>query len=486
MANDTYCMSPQDRQNEFVAKYGTGNKPTIDKNSKEAWNMTDEEWAAHGLPFPENYVPMTEDALDEQERRSDYTRLARSMIKPLSYGHECTTRGTDSTTGHDATFEMSSSVADGHCDAYTSGCYAGYNDLRMGNWSETHEYSTWMTFDAIAIPQGATINYAFIRFIASGHDFSGFEPVDLVICAEDTDTPTSWPNNWPAMQGKIRTTYQKEWSCVDWDDTGGVRHTPNIACVVQELVDREDWDGTEDVRIFVDWDSSNAYIKSASFDHPTYDAPVLRVFWSLVEDVTPDGGAIAGGGAHYFGSQTMTPLGGAVLGGGADIGPPLVFNEVAEGGITVEGVASDTQFCVEIASGGVVVSGLADVKPYFEVGSGGAVCCGTAGVTSFVNETMQGGGVLGIGWFDNGFKLYDRLTHPQYQVDEALKKFHFSPVLKIDPADTDGSSYLVTEDDGTSVIYHDAWRYSDPYLHISWKADLDRTADNVFKVFYKP
>ena len=93
-------------------------------------------------------------------------------------------------------------------------------------------------FNAVGIPKGATIDYAYIQFQV---DETSSVSTSLTIQGEAIDNaPTFSSSNWN-ISSRTRTTATVSWSPAPWTavgEAGPDQRTPNIAPVVQEIVSR--------------------------------------------------------------------------------------------------------------------------------------------------------------------------------------------------------------------------------------------------------
>lgn len=95
-------------------------------------------------------------------------------------------------------------------------------------------------FRDLGIPRGARIERAWIQFTA---DEVQDEPTDLVIAAHDVDNAASFGPNNENVSGRPRTS-TVAWSPPPWTsvtEAGPGQRTPDLAPIVQEVVDRPYW-----------------------------------------------------------------------------------------------------------------------------------------------------------------------------------------------------------------------------------------------------
>lgn len=112
-------------------------------------------------------------------------------------------------------------------------------DSDVGNWRGNQIIG--LRFEGIEVPAGATIVSATLRFTARGGD--NYDPCLLqVSCQANDDAPAL---NWLPYNISSRTkTSAIPWSPPQWlipDESSAAQTTPNLASVVQEVIDRPGW-----------------------------------------------------------------------------------------------------------------------------------------------------------------------------------------------------------------------------------------------------
>jgi hypothetical protein len=147
------------------------------------------------------------------------------------------------------------------------------SDLELG------EYDTWtqndieqglqtigIKFDTIAVPTGATILEAYIQFTC---DNTGDTAVQLTIYGEDNSNPAIYDESiFYDISTRTKTTASAVWDIPEWvneGDAGDAQKTVNLASIVQEIVNREDWaSGSSMAFIMVPSGPSEGYTSSSN------------------------------------------------------------------------------------------------------------------------------------------------------------------------------------------------------------------------------
>ena len=98
-----------------------------------------------------------------------------------------------------------------------------------------------MRFQGIAVPQGATITSAYVQFQV---DEVSTDAASLNIAAEDTDNAATFTTATNNVSARPRTGATVIWTPSAWptvDVAGPDQRTPNIASLVQAVINRPGW-----------------------------------------------------------------------------------------------------------------------------------------------------------------------------------------------------------------------------------------------------
>ncbi len=98
-----------------------------------------------------------------------------------------------------------------------------------------------LRFSALAIPQGATINSASIQFRS---DEAQGEATALLIQGQAVGNALAFVRTTANISARPRTTASVSWAPAPWGAVGLVgpdQRTPDIAAIIQEIVNRPDW-----------------------------------------------------------------------------------------------------------------------------------------------------------------------------------------------------------------------------------------------------
>lgn len=156
-----------------------------------------------------------------------YTKHALAVFKP------------NNTSWTSEVSEIAVSGDDGHIDGNSF-----YNTevlMYWGQWETDAVQHLFMRFDPVAVPQGATIQAAYLHLYFVER-LSGSDTLPATIKAEDADDPnaltskTDWDNRTPTT-AEVTWTFDAggAWSDNTWYTS------PDIKTVIQEIVDRTGW-----------------------------------------------------------------------------------------------------------------------------------------------------------------------------------------------------------------------------------------------------
>jgi hypothetical protein len=168
-----------------------------------------------------------------------------------------------------------------------------------------------MRFNGVDIPQGAKILSAYVQFQA-GEIHTG--ETSLTIQGEDTDDAATFlTSNW-SISPRPRTTEVVPWSPVPWTTVGEAgldQQTPDIAWVVQEIVDRPGWSSGNSLAIIVHGtgervaESVNGDIDGAPLLHVEFIADSISQPPTVTNTAQADGPSFAEGTSIAFGATAI-------------------------------------------------------------------------------------------------------------------------------------------------------------------------------------
>lgn len=155
-------------------------------------------------------------------------------------------------------------------------------------------YQAGYIFTTVPIPQGATIISASISVLAHKGLGTRGDTVNWKIVGMDTDNiVASWSVNYRPGTGGVPGRDPETTAKVDWDRTGFVANTrytsPDIASIIQEIVDRPGWVFDNNLAIVIRNDGANdgyAVIQHPALGENNIDAAYFDCTY------TPSGGQV--------------------------------------------------------------------------------------------------------------------------------------------------------------------------------------------------
>lgn len=200
----------------------------------------------------------------------------------------------------DPTFSVGASSDDCFRALYGNDWTLTYTNFIVGASGSTYwQYGGGMRFQTITIPQGATINTAYLTFICPSARAGTV--VKSRISAEDVNDAPTFANDRAAFDARWanRTTARMDWDSIPAWTLGASYNSPTtdgvttFASIIKEIVDRAGWVSGNDIVIF--WDdfddrsthATNCIRVGASWDHLTYNPPALYVEYTAgAPDIT--------------------------------------------------------------------------------------------------------------------------------------------------------------------------------------------------------
>ena len=135
-----------------------------------------------------------------------------------------------------------------------------------------------MRFNGVDIPQGATIVNAYLQFQV---EETTSEATSLSIGGEAIDNAATFTSSAGDISSRARTAAAVTWSPVAWatvGEAGPDQRTPNIAPVIQEIVNRPGWTSGNSLVIVITGTGERV---AESYDGVSAGAPLLHVEYSL-------------------------------------------------------------------------------------------------------------------------------------------------------------------------------------------------------------
>ncbi len=174
---------------------------------------------------------------------------------------------------------VSASSDDAEEDTVTGKVKLGSSDLELGHQDQKNQL-VGMRFNGLNIPQGATITNASIQF-QTDETHSG--ATSLMIEGEATDNALTFTNANSNISSRARARARAragatiDWAPAPWTmegEAGAAQQTPNIAPIIQEIVERPGWSSGNALVVII---SGSGRRNAESFDGDPARASVLHV-----------------------------------------------------------------------------------------------------------------------------------------------------------------------------------------------------------------
>ena len=139
---------------------------------------------------------------------------------------------------------------------------------------DKRDQTVGMRFTGLVIPAGAGIVEAFVQFQV---DERSTEATTLVVQGEDTDDAAPFAGSYENISSRTRTAASVQWSPPPWTSVGEAgpgQRTPNIAAIVQEIIDRPGWRAGNGLVIII---TGRGERVAESYDGDRDAAPLLHV-----------------------------------------------------------------------------------------------------------------------------------------------------------------------------------------------------------------
>lgn len=169
-----------------------------------------------------------------------------------------------------------------------------------------------MRFNGIVIPKGATITNAYVQFQTDGITSA---PTNLTIEGEAVDNAATYTNSNGNVSARPRTSSSANWIPGSWPTVGEAglnQRTSNIASVIQEIVNRQNWTSGNSLAVMI---SGTGQRDAESFNGNANAAPLLHVEYTVGDVIDPDPSVNQAPNVEAGSDQTTSVVNGAALSG---------------------------------------------------------------------------------------------------------------------------------------------------------------------------
>ncbi len=157
------------------------------------------------------------------------------------------------------------------------------SDLEIGNENGVYQW-VGLRFQNIVIPPGSVINSATMRFTANETDVG---ILVIPIYGEDSSNSEAFSDAAPLTTRNLTDAFTP-WNIDPWfpGDSGVNTTTPNLAPIVQEIVDRADWVSGSPIAFLIENDPTDTSERIAvSFDGNPLQAAELTIDFTPPQSV---------------------------------------------------------------------------------------------------------------------------------------------------------------------------------------------------------
>jgi hypothetical protein len=184
---------------------------------------------------------------------------------------------TSSPPGSGTVLDVAVSAGSDDAEEAASGAVnLGSGDLEMVLDGGTNQ-TVGLRFAGISIPQGATIDNAYVQFTTQG---TPIKDTTLTIQGEAADNPGTFTTSAFNVSSRSRTSASVQWVVPVWSTIGQAgpdQRTPNLWAVIQEVVSRPGWSSGNAVALII---TGSGRRVARSFNSGS-GAPVLHVEYTV-------------------------------------------------------------------------------------------------------------------------------------------------------------------------------------------------------------
>ena len=161
--------------------------------------------------------------------------------------------------------------------------YVDSSDLELFEDADTLQI-VGLRFENVTVPQGATVTNAYLQFTV---DETTDQDTSVTVQGEASDSPAPFAETPNSISSRPRTSAAVTWTPAPWttaDEAGPDQQTPDLAEIVQEIVDRPGWQSGNALAFVL---SGTGHRVARSFDGREREAPLLHIDYETAADATP-------------------------------------------------------------------------------------------------------------------------------------------------------------------------------------------------------
>jgi hypothetical protein len=176
------------------------------------------------------------------------------------------------------TFEVRVSANSDDAEERATG-RVGLNSSDLELVFDRDDQTVGIRFSGVSVPQGAVIINAYVQFQAD--ETNNINPTELTIQGEANDDALTFTNTSGDISGRSATSAAVPWSPAPWmikGEAGTDQQTPNIAPIVQEIVNRSGWMSGNSLVLIITGTGKRV---AESYNGDQAGAPLLHVEYAL-------------------------------------------------------------------------------------------------------------------------------------------------------------------------------------------------------------
>jgi hypothetical protein len=154
--------------------------------------------------------------------------------------------------------------------------YTNSSDLELTY--DGNEQTVGLRYTGVTIPQGATITNAYVQFTT---DETNSGATSLTIRAEDENNASAFSESRYNVSSRRQTAAAVNWQPAAWNSVGlagSDQRTPNLKSLVQEVVNRSDWNSGNSLVLMV---TGSGERTAESHDGSNSKAPLLHIDYTI-------------------------------------------------------------------------------------------------------------------------------------------------------------------------------------------------------------
>lgn len=148
------------------------------------------------------------------------------------------------------------------------------SDLELTEDGSSNQQVVGMRFQNVDVPAGATILSAYLEFET---DETSSTATALTFYGQAADDPLTFEAVTNNILTRPKTTASVDWSPEAWNTVSEKHQTPNIASIVQEIVNRGGWASGNSMVFIVEGSGTRV---AKSYDGEAGNAPLLVIEWT--------------------------------------------------------------------------------------------------------------------------------------------------------------------------------------------------------------